>query len=104
MRSSHSTDLENDLTSYEHHNHPPNWIEMLSPPISTSNTPDQPKEEKERIVAEVRIPDGGLRAWSVVLGGFLNFITAFGTYRLDFSLLSRHHDPVPRQGRVRLHM
>lgn len=63
---------------------------MLSPPISTSNTPDQPKEEKERIVAEVRIPDGGLRAWSVVLGGFLNFITAFGIMN-SFGVFQSHY-------------
>jgi hypothetical protein len=26
-----------------------------------------------------KIPDGGLRAWLVVLGAFLNFCTSFGT-------------------------
>lgn len=77
---------------------------MLSPPTSTSNTPDRPKEDDEPVVEDVTIPDGGLRAWFVVLGGFLNFITAFGMYRLDFSLLSRRHDLVSRKGRVCSHM
>jgi hypothetical protein len=30
-------------------------------------------------VADIAAPDGGLRAWLVVFGGFINFITAFGT-------------------------
>jgi hypothetical protein len=33
------------------------------------------------------IPNGGLRAWLVVLGGFLNFAAAFGISALRFVLL-----------------
>jgi hypothetical protein len=32
------------------------------------------------VEAEDKIPDGGLRAWLVVLGAFLNFCTSFGTF------------------------
>ena len=31
------------------------------------------------------LPDGGWRAWLVVLGGFLNFVTAFGNSTLPLT-------------------
>lgn len=38
------------------------------------------------VEAEDKIPDGGLRAWLVVLGAFLNFCTSFG----KFAVLHKH--------------
>lgn len=48
------------------------------PILQATVIPDDSSIESNRSVDEPAL-DGGLRAWLVVLGSFLNFTTAFGT-------------------------
>ncbi|KAH7148862.1 major facilitator superfamily domain-containing protein [Dactylonectria macrodidyma] len=50
----------------------------LSPTTSRSSGPGILEVIPGPVVEESAIPDGGLRAWLVVFGGFLNFTTSFG--------------------------
>lgn len=47
------------------------------------NNPDVPNDDPNNRESlpefGVRIPDGGLQAWLIVLGGFINYFVVFGT-------------------------
>lgn len=51
-------------------------------PTTTYST-DKSKGGSLNGAGHINIPDGGRRAWLVVLGGFLNFTIGFGTIILD---------------------
>lgn len=67
----------------------------LESPATSFAAGEETKVLEEPIVtgggSSSSIPDGGFRAWLVVVGGFLDFAIAFGKFRLwyhspDFSL------------------
>lgn len=58
----------------------------LGSPATSFATSEETKVLEESIVADINnsssssIPDGGFRAWLVVVGGFLDFAIAFGKF------------------------
>ncbi|KAG8417121.1 hypothetical protein J3459_012609 [Metarhizium acridum] len=50
---------------------------MPDNPDSTSNARQQPEHSRYRI-SHIVVPDGGLRAWLVVVGGFIVYFFIFG--------------------------
>ncbi|KAL7927850.1 MFS general substrate transporter [Trichoderma austrokoningii] len=50
----------------------------LESPATSFATSEETKAVEEPVVADSGIPDGGFRAWLVVVGGFLDFAIAFG--------------------------
>jgi len=51
--------------------------ESGDPILGMSDAPDSGSQPKEQETFDTT-PDGGLRAWLVVLGGFLTFFVTFG--------------------------
>lgn len=51
---------------------------MHTPTVASGNDDEQSLDNISASEEGNLAPDGGLRAWLVVLGGFINFITAFG--------------------------
>lgn len=50
---------------------------MAEIPVSASESKESKEEPRVEAVFDTT-PDGGLRAWLVVLGGFLTFFVTFG--------------------------
>ena len=58
----------------------PSELELHDGISAPSYTSEQPKEISASSTEpdHIGVPDGGRRAWLVVLGGFINFTIAFG--------------------------
>lgn len=58
----------------------PSELELHDGISAPSYTSEQPKEISASSTEpdHIGVPDGGRRAWLVVLGGFINFTVAFG--------------------------
>ena len=52
---------------------------------SRSLSPDTDERTKEAGSMDSHVPDGGLRAWLVVLGGFLTYFATFGTFTTNIT-------------------
>lgn len=70
----------------------------LESPATSFATSEDTKVLDEPIVADgnssSNIPDGGFRAWLVVVGGFLDFAIAFGKFATTL-LVYQHIDSLP---------
>ena len=52
---------------------------------SRSLSPGTDEHKKEAGTTDSPAPDGGLRAWLVVLGGFLTYFATFGTFTANIT-------------------
>jgi hypothetical protein len=75
----------------------------LESPATSFATSEDTKVLEEPIVADGNssnsIPDGGFRAWLVVVGGFLDFAIAFGKFTANL-LFDSHIGSLPQLDNV----